>query len=78
MIRMLERKMDQQIQELTTMVEKVRTLEAMVASLAASNRLDHGSTEFRGLGVIMASMACRYYSSCLEMGAGCTGRSRLV
>lgn len=38
-------------------------------------RLDHGGTEFRGLG---ASMACRYYSSCLEMGAGCTRRSRLV
>jgi hypothetical protein len=43
-----------------------------------SNRLDHGGTEFRGLGVIMVSMACRYYTSCLDMGAGCTGRSRLV
>ena len=43
MIRMLERKMDQQIQELTTMVEKVRTLEAMVASLAASRSEVSGS-----------------------------------
>ena len=43
MIRMLERKMDQQIQELTTMVGKVRTLEAMVASLAASRSEVSGS-----------------------------------
>ena len=43
MIRMLERKMDQQSQELTTMVEKVRTLEVMVASLAASRSEVSGS-----------------------------------
>ena len=97
MIRMLERNMDQQSQELTTMVGKVRTLEVMVASLAASRSEVSGSAwppsswhaatatgwtmaaPSSGVwGVIMVSMACRYYSSCLEMGAGCTGRSRLV
>ena len=50
----------------------------IIMARSYSIRLDHGGAEFRGLGVIMASMACRYYSSCLEMGAGCTRRSRLV